>query len=79
MPRKSDGTKGKLGRGITEARFSVVLNIVLVQMMKHVALHDDVTEKDLYYQMMKAFIDARSEVRYPEYLEKAYNKLRGSV
>lgn len=77
MPRKSDGTKGKLGKGITESRFSVVLNIVLVQMLKHVALHDDITEKDLYYGMMKKFIDDRPEVRYPEYLEKEYKNLKG--
>lgn len=68
MPRKSDNVKGKLQRGITEDRFSVILNVKLVQKMKHIALNDDMTEKDLYYRMMKEYIDKRTDVKYPDWL-----------
>lgn len=70
MPRKSDSVKGKLERGITEDRFSVILNVKLVQKMKHIALNDDVTEKDLYYEVMKEYIATRTDVVFPEYLNE---------
>ena len=70
MPRKSDSTKARIREGVTESRFSVILNIKLVQKMKLIAIYEDVTEKDLYHRMMKDFIEKYKEVHYPDYLRE---------
>ena len=68
MPKQTGSAKNKLKTGVASARYSMVLDIKLVQRMKLIAIYDDTTEKDLYYKVMKQYVDTRKDVHYPDYL-----------
>lgn len=72
MAKQSKLISDLIKHGTNHKRHGVIMDLRLVQKIKLIASYEDVTEKDLYYGMMKKFVEGwegkHPNFEFPEYL-----------